>query len=118
MKKHIRDIKVGDRVFDCNEMRAGIVMEIRLDDKDRLIYKLRADDAWNKTYMDLDTEEDKAIWETEHEDNVYEFCKDRVDSRNGYPVCYEHIQMEGDYPYYCPVLDENLYGFETDKIEQ
>lgn len=117
MKTHVRNIKKGDRVFDCDEMRAGFVMDIRLDDKDRLIYKLRADDTWNKTYMDLDTEEDKAIWECEFESTIYEFCKDRVDSRYGYPVCYEHLETEAEYPYYCPVLDENLFEFETDKVE-
>lgn len=106
-------IKIGERVFDCFEMRAGIVTNIRVGSNDQLIFTLRADDPWNKTYMDLDTEEDPPVWDSMAENDIYQFVPDRVDYRYNYPICYEHMPMDDGYPYYCPVLDENLFEFET-----
>lgn len=111
------EIQIGERVFDVVQMRAAKVIDIHKDKEDKPVYTLQADDQWNRTYMDLDTEQDEIQWEPEADSDIYQFVPDRVDHRNGYPVCYEHTDLKTVYPYYCPVLDENLFEFETEKTE-
>lgn len=104
MRHH--ELFVGEFVFDCEMMLAGYVKAIKGDK-----VELRAADEWNKRYMDLDAEEEPEQW-TADAQRVYQFAKGKVD-HNGYPVCYEHLKTTQDYPYYSPVVDENMFGIEV-----
>lgn len=109
-----RNIVVGERVFDAGRMLAGFVVDIVWGISDEeMHYQLRADDEWNKKFMDLDSEKDDALWWTDDENDVYQFADGIVDARNGYDVCIEHMPTMDDYPYYCPVTGENLFGYEV-----
>ncbi len=107
-------LTIGERVFDVEEMRAGFITEIEPggDKYDQDLIHLRADDEFNKRYMDQDTEMDSETWQTK-ESNVYQFVPGKVD-RAGYPVCFEHNKTRDNYPYYSPVLDENQFSFEVE----
>lgn len=47
---------------------------------------------------------------------LYQYVPNRVCSRTHSPICYEHHYTEDNYPYFCPMLEENLFEFETERI--
>lgn len=103
------DFQPGQRVFDNEEMRAGIIDYIFKDGKH---LALKADKEWNEGYMNTDESSEPEEW-TANMEQVYEFVPDLVDKRNGLDICYERFILE--YPYFCPALNENLYSFEITK---
>lgn len=104
MRHH--ELYVGEFIFDCELMLAGYIQSI-----DGGKVEVRAADEWNKRYMDLDAEEEPEQWIADAR-CVYQFAKGKVD-HNGYPVCYEHLHTTQDYPYYSPVVDENMFDIEV-----
>lgn len=114
--KALRDhpLAIGERVFDVEEMRAGFITKIEPggDKYEQDLIHLRADDIFNKKYMDLDTEKDSETW-TAKERDVYQFVPGKVDRENN-PICFEHNKTRDDYPYYSPALDENQFSFELE----
>ena len=109
MRNH--NLFVGEFVFDCAKMLAGHIVDIITNADGDTDIEICAADEWNKKYMDLDAEEEPERWFAE-EDGVYQFADGKVD-HNGYPVCYEHLKTTQDYPYYSPVVDENMFAIEV-----
>ena len=120
MKRH-HELKVGEVVFDLNSYRAGIVEEIRGTALDSIIVLSLHDERpikFNKDYFFFD-ENDKGLpdsWSTENR-YVYQFADGYQTAANGDPVCWEHCKadFEDEYPFYCPVTDENYFAVECER---
>ena len=69
----------------------------------------------NKTMMDSEIKEDELTWETKDLNMLYQVAWGVRDKRTDNLVCYEHVVMEDEYPYYSPYLEENLYNFEVEE---
>lgn len=92
MAKRHHPLAVGEYVFDCNLQKWGKIVEL------------------NKLNATLSFKDKK--WKSTR-GYLYQIAKGIRCNRTNTEVCYEH-QISG-YPYYCPALDENLYGIETHK---
>ena len=103
---------VGEKVFDDTEQLICEVIEIN-GKKVKVSQEKYIEE--NKKMFDLDSEDDAMEWETDIDDDaIYQFA-DGVTDREGKPVCYEHTSI--DYPFYSPYLNENLYAFEVEGLE-
>jgi hypothetical protein len=112
-------LKVGEVVFDCDNMLFGIITELT---PTKAVLEMNKDFAHNfdcleenTTYFDCEIGEDEQKWETENLEELYQMAWDRAEWQDRFPVCYEH-QPDIDYPFYCPYLDENLYRYETQEV--
>lgn len=102
---------VGEKVFDNNEQLICEVVEIN-GKKVKVSREKFVEE--NKKMFGIDCEEDAMAWETD-DDAVYQFADGVIDAREGNPVCYEHTSS--GYPFYSPYLNENLYAFEVEGLE-
>ena len=107
----IKPLAVGDTVFDCEMHLFAVITNIdkfgsvHLDQSKTLEH--------NKQHFDYDPELENATWIVNDPSCLYQLVPGRVDHREGMPICYEHNKTHGNYPYYSPYLDENLFLFET-----
>lgn len=101
-----RKFKIGERVWDDCDSRWGYIALIQGKDADA---ELDEDDA----ILTLDDEPDFASSHSEWETTAG-FCYQIAECKTfqGEIVCREHVQMEGEYPYFCPERSENLYEVE------
>lgn len=102
-----REFKKGEEIFALNPIERdlngfGRVLE------DKVVYE---DDEI--VYIQVNSSGE--VEETAN--RIYKLAPNRICSRCGCVVCVEHIEMEGEYPYYCPDHDENLYGIETEIVD-
>lgn len=102
-----RCFKKGEEIFAWNYLEPdlngfGIVLEDKVVEEDDEIVYIQVNSSGE-------------IEETA--DRIYKLAPNRICSRCGCVVCVEHIEMDGEYPYYCPDHDENLYGIETDVVD-
>ena len=118
MNKRNHPLKVGEVVFDCDNMLFGIITELT---PSKAVLEMNKDFEHNfdcleenLTMMDSEITEEEETWETDNLDSLYQMAWDVLESQERFPVCYEH-QPDIDYPYYCPYINENLYSFETIK---
>lgn len=103
---------VGEVVYD-NEMNLiGEIVSIK-DGKVKINQGKFTD--FNRANFDEEAEKDADEWFA-NENDVYQIVKGKVDSRQWGFVCYEHNDIGDGYPYYSPILDENLYEFEVMEI--
>lgn len=113
MKERKTPLFVGEKVYDAMMNLVCIIVAI---DGDKITVSQAITIEHNQRYFDLDCEEDGMSWET-YNQYVYQFVPNKCDSRENMPICYEHEEMEDDYPYYSPYLDENLFSFETEDVD-
>lgn len=115
---------VGEIVFDCDVMFFGVITEltdnsavIDMNGKVKGDYVVR---GWcemeNKLMLDDELTEEDTKWNCDNLSNLYQIAWGIKDSKTENIVCYEHIKMEDDYPYYSPYLNENLYNFEVEEV--
>lgn len=102
-----RIFKKGEQIFAYNYHERdlngfGIVLEDKIVEEDDEIVCIQVNSSGENQ---------------ETADRIYKLAPNRICSRCGCVVCVEHVKMEGEYPYYCPDHDENLYGIETDVVE-
>ena len=102
---------VGEKVYDNNK---GLICEVVEINGKKVKVSRENFVEENKKMFGPDCEEDAMEWETE-DDAVYQFVNGVTDAREGNPVCYEHTSI--DYPFYSPYLNENLYAFEVEGLE-
>lgn len=123
MVKRNHPLFVGEIVFDYNKGFFGVIVE--LTDKMAVIdmngtpKKTNIKRGWceseNRTMFDTELTEEETKWTTEDLDALYQIANGIKDSRTENMVCYEHTEMDDDYPYYSPYLDENLFNFEVEE---
>ena len=106
------ELFVGEVVFDVDAFLVGEITKI---EKGMVWISQGKFTDFNKHAFDLDCEENSDEWVAQ-EVSVYQIVKDRVDKREYGFICYEHNVTMDDYPYYSPILDENLFEFETEEI--
>lgn len=109
----VKPLAVGDKVFDCEMHLFAVITNIdkfgfvHLDQSKTLEH--------NQRHFDCDAELENATWVVSDPSCLYQLVPDRVDLREGMPICYEHQETQDNYPYYSPYLDENLFLFETER---
>lgn len=106
MYKRNHKLEVGEIVFDNENRLWGRV--IRLNHKNAVIGQ-RDLIKRNKIEMDCEAEKDAEEWVVSRA-NLYQEAKGVTD-RYGNSVCYEHLI--GEYPFYSPSLDENMFAIEV-----
>lgn len=118
--KRNHPLTIGEVVFDLNKNYFGVITELT-DNKAILDMNGFANgiaDGWceheNLIMFDCEITEDDIVWETDDLDALYQVAWGIRDNRLGEMVCYEHTDISGDYPYYSPYLEENLYSFEVE----
>lgn len=122
MKKRNHELYVGEVVWDDIQKYFGVITELG-DNYAKLDMNAPCKDVragWcedeNRKMFDEEIPEEEMTWVTHGLEYLYQICWDLVDSREQSVVCYEHNELEKgyDYPYYSPLLEENLYTFETE----
>ena len=119
MRNH--KLKVGEVVFDIDAGFYGVIVELTENsavlDMNGKIKGVNLPSGWcemeNKMMYDEEMEENDLHWECDDLNALYQIAWGIKDSRTENIVCYEHIEMEDEYPYYSPYLDENLFNFEV-----
>ena len=118
--KRNHPLYVGEVVFDVNKNYFGVITE--LTDK-KVVIDMNGSskdvrDGWcedeNRKMFDCEITDNELVWETDDLDSLYQVAWHVKDNRVGEIVCYEHNNISGDYPYYSPYLEENLYNFEVE----
>lgn len=114
---------VGEIVFDYDKGYFGVIVE--LTDKMAVIdmngtpKKTDVKRGWceleNRTMFDEEITEEETKWTCDDLNSLYQVAWGVIDRRTENIVCYEHVLMDGEYPYFSPYLDENLYNFEVDE---
>lgn len=110
MRNH--ELFIGEVVFDYDMYLIGEITKI---ENGKVWINQGKFTDFNKHCFDNDAETDADVWIAK-EESVYQIVKDRVDSREWGFICYEHNKTQDDYPYYSPILDENLFEIETEEI--
>ena len=103
---------IGEVVFDLNKNYFGVITELT-DNKAVLDMNGWCEEE-NRKMFDCEITEDDIVWETDDLDALYQVAWGIKDNRLGEMVCYEHNNTSGNYPYYSPYLEENLYSFEIE----
>jgi hypothetical protein len=103
-----REFKEGEIIFN-NDRYAGDLLGFGTILRDT---EVEFGDEFVLTQVKLSGENESLASE------VYKLAPNRICSRCGCVVCVEHVEMEGEYPYYCPWHDENLYEIETDVVNK
>lgn len=110
MRNH--ELFVGEVVFDYDMYLIGEITKI--EDGKVWINQGKFTD-FNRHCFDVEAEENPDMWVAK-EESVYQIVKGKVDSREWGFICYEHNKTQDEYLYYSPILDENLFEFETEDI--
>ena len=119
MRNH--NLRVGEVVFDTNVNYFGVIVELTdkmaVLDMNGKIHGTNLPNGWcemeNKMMFDEEIEEKDLRWECDDLNSLYQIAWGIKDSRTENIVCYEHNEMDDEYPYYSPYLDENLFNFEV-----
>lgn len=114
---------VGEVVFDNDTEYFGVIVELNDNkavlDMNGTPKKTDVKRGWcemeNRLMFDEEIEENETKWEVDNLDSLYQIAWGVTDKRTENIVCYEHIEMESEYPYYSPYLNENLFTFEVDE---
>ena len=88
----MRNIAIGNRVYDDTTYRVGKVVE------------------YNDNIVKL-TDEDYNTWLV-NEENAY-LVNEELSEQYGILICDEH-NKDIDYPYYIPIADKNAYSIELE----
>lgn len=121
-------LTLGEIVFDCDANLFGVITKLNKS-KATLSMCASASDSkytpsnlpigWceyeNKKMFDSEIKEDELTWQTNDLDMLYQIAWGIKDKRTENLVCYEHIMMDDEYPYYSPYLEENLFNFEVEE---
>ena len=110
MRNH--ELFIGEVVFDYDMYLIGEITKI---ENGKVWINQGKFTDFNKHCFDVEAEETPDSWVAK-EESVYQIVKDKVDSREWGFICYEHNKTQDDYPYYSPILDENLFEIETEEI--
>lgn len=120
MVKRNHPLQIGEKVFDSDTMWVFHIHSIATDGT--VTIKMTPEDIQENTDIFNDGEFEITPEETERTvtrpNDLYQFAPNLV-ARDGNPICYEHNKFGeyeeegGDYPYYSPYLDENLYTIEV-----
>lgn len=119
MRNH--NLRIGEVVFDTNVSFYGVIVELTENsavlDMNGKIKGVNLPNGWcemeNKMMFDEEIEEKDLRWECDDLNVLYQVAWGIKDNRTENIVCYEHIDMEDEYPYYSPYLNENLFNFEV-----
>ena len=124
MNKRNHPLTIGEIVFDIDVMCFGVLVKLEngvatIDmngiPKDK--YNPNVPCGWcemeNKFMFDEEITENELMWTTDNLDNLYQVAWGVKDTRTENLVCYEHNNLEDEYPYYSPYLNENLFSFEV-----
>lgn len=119
MRNH--KLKVGEVVFDTDVCFFGVIVELTDNsavlDMNGKILGTNLPNGWcemeNRLMFDEEITDDELRWECDDLNHLYQIAWGIKDSRTENIVCYEHIEMENEYPYYSPYLNENLFNFEV-----
>lgn len=114
---------VGEVVFDYDMGFFGVIVELNeksaILDMNGLPKKTDVKRGWceleNKLEFDDELTEEETKWTCEDLNSLYQVAWGVTDKRTENVVCYEHVIMEDEYPYFSPYLDENLFTFEVDE---
>ena len=78
-------------------------------------------DAFNYSFVTLISIDNNIAIVKDENYNTYNIVIDYLYAINeeltdkyGIVICDEHNKLEGEYPYYIPIADENAYDFELD----
>ncbi len=100
------ELKIGQRIYSDIQGRWGKILLIEGFAKDTEVYRAST----------------PITYKSETDGEVYIACANCVYPQvrvtfHGECICEEinRDEMEDDYPYYCPALDENCFEFELDK---
>ena len=112
-----RTLHIGEKIYACEphgDYGIGIIVSI---DNKKEDYQFKQNELDVSVNLQLltdygDCKPDDII--TCNNQEIYQIVPNAVDKRMGSPVCYEchRDEMEDDYPYYSPILQENLFNFE------
>jgi len=119
MRNH--NLRIGEVVFDTDAGFYGVIVELTESsavlDMNGKIKGVNLPNGWceteNKMMFDEEIEEKDLRWECNDLNTLYQVAWGIKDNRTENIVCYEHIEMEDEYPYYSPYLNENLFNFEV-----
>lgn len=108
MRHH--ELTVGERVYDVFSGAWGHITAIL---GTTVHLTMNDEDVKENEYLtESEVTEEMRSWKTSRLDSIYQYAPG-LKGRDGHPVCHEHIELEGEYPYFSPSLDENLYTIET-----
>ena len=96
--KHNHPFYIGEKVWDDNRTEWAFVS----------MFGGSKDEGSNFLVLENDNGE---LWEALYDD-VYQIAPEFRTACSGDIVCYEHRETMDDYPYYCPELQENMFGIE------
>ena len=87
----------------------------------RLERGMRLYDALNYNEGKVLSVEDNKVTYRDNEFNTHTIpseyayaVNEELSNKYGFMICDEHNQLEGDYPYYIPMADENAYEVELE----
>lgn len=86
-------LNIGNTIYDAETFNSGVVIGI---EDNNVIYR---DDNFNTFSTSIE--------------NAYK-VNDELSVKYGLIICDEHNNLEGEYPYYIPIADENAYDFELE----
>ena len=97
--KHNHPFTIGERVWDDNTCQWATVSMFGCGSEEEgtnfLVLKNDNGELWEALYAD-----------------VYQIAPGLRTACSGDVVCYEHNETRDEYTYYCPELQENMFGFE------
>ena len=96
--KHNHPFTIGERVWDDNKCEWATVS----------MFGGSEDEGSNFLVLKNDNGE---LWESLYAD-VYQIAPGLRTACSGDVVCYEHNETRDEYTYYCPELQENMFGIE------
>ena len=114
-------MQIGEKVYDLNTQYIYHIIGIN---KNAIhLTMTQSDIEENLKMFDCEITEEEYDYIADNPADIYQFVPNLV-ARDGNPICYEHNKLGeyeeegGDYPYYSPYLDENLFTFETFSPEE
>ena len=108
MRHH--ELTVGERVYDYFAGAWGHITAIL---GNKVAITMSAEDVKENEYLaETDVTDEMLSWVSQSPNNIYQHAPG-LTGRDGHPICYEHVELEAEYPYFSPSLDENLFAVET-----
>lgn len=116
-----RTLHIGERVYACEshgDYGVGIILSI---DNKKEDYYFSGDELNVKVEIQLVTEygdlQPNDIITCNNQE-IYQIVPNKVDCRCNAEICYEchRDEMEDDYPYFSPYLNENLFEIEIKAV--
>lgn len=113
MRHH--ELTVGERVYDYFAGAWGHITAIL---GNKVAITMSSEDVKENEYLaETDVTDEMLSWVSQSPNNIYQHAPGLA-GRDGHPICYEHVELEAEYPYFSPSLDENLFTVETYAVEE